>query len=60
MADLMACVDDAVLGMRNIAYVLTERTRLQVILLINIEGVSSEVLGWSQRTYGLLSSAREI
>ena len=58
--DPIACFDDTLLEMQNIAYVLTVHTRLKVILQINIEGVGSEFLGLSQRPYGLLSSAQEI
>jgi hypothetical protein len=58
--DLIACFDDTLLEMQNIAYVLTVHTRLKVILQINIEEVGSEFPVLSQRPHGLLSSAQEI
>jgi hypothetical protein len=57
---LIACFDDTLLEVQNVAYVLIVHTSLKVILQINIEGVVLEILGLSQRSYGLLSSAQEI
>jgi hypothetical protein len=43
--DMIACVNDTLMEMQNIVYVLTVHTSLNVILLVHIEGSGFGISG---------------